>query len=162
MNFKERHKIVHCFDSGVISANEDIFNGDPQGDVIDLSKWRECTWYIIKNAGAVGTATITVLSCDDTTPTTTTAVAFEYRKVQDPDTHGAWTAATASGFTTDAEADVIYEVRITADGLYSTDQYVTMNCAESADGGVDGAIFAILTNPRYVDADPDTSGTSAP
>jgi len=85
MNFLERHKVVHCADSDIIAANNDIFNGDPATDVIHLDIYRECTFIIIKNAGATGTATITVESCDDTTPTTATAIPFKYRKIQDPE-----------------------------------------------------------------------------
>ncbi len=159
MRFLEQHKIVHAFDSAIIAANEDIFNGDPAGDVIHMDHYRECTYIITKNAGAVGTATITIESCDDTTPSTTTAVAFKYRKVEDPDTHGAWTDATSAGFTTAAEADCVYEVVVYADGLNSTDEYQRMQCTEVANAAVDGAIVAILTDYRYGDSDPDTAGS---
>ena len=159
MNFKERHKVVHCFDSGVIAANEDIFNGSPHSDVIHLDKYRECTFFIIKNAGGTGTAVVMVDSCDDATPTTDTAVAFRYRKISDPDTHGAWTTATSSGFTTAAEADVIYEINIRADELNGTDEYVRLALDEDDGTAVDGAAFAILTDYRYGDSDPDTAGS---
>ncbi|MBC8384887.1 MAG: hypothetical protein H8E57_05165 [Candidatus Cloacimonetes bacterium] len=160
MNYQERHKVIHCFDSGIIAANEDIFNGDPAGDVITMDTFRTCTFTIIKNAGAVGTATITVESCDDTTPSTATAVAFKYRKIQDPDTHGVWTDATAAGFTTAAEADCIYEIQVHSNGLSGTDKYVRMQCTEVENAAVDGAIFAVLTSPRYPSADPDTEGSN--
>jgi len=155
----ERHKVIHCADSAIIAANEDMFNGNPATDVIHLDHYRECTFVIIKNAGGTGTATITVESCDDVTPSTTTAVAFKYRKIQDPDTHGAWTDATSSGFTTAAEADVIYEVVVYADGLSGTDEFVRMQCTEVDSTACDGAIYAYLTDPRYVDSDPDTAGS---
>ena len=159
MKFQEQHKVVHCFDSGFIAANEDIFNGSPHSDVIHLDHYRECTFVLIKNAGATGTAVVTVDSCDDATPSTDTAVAFRYRKISDPDTHGAWTDATSSGFTTAAEADVIYEINICADELNSTDEFVRLALDEDDSTAVDGAAFAILTDPRYIDSDPDTAGS---
>ena len=157
----ERHKIVHCFDSGVIAANEDIFNGSPASDVIHMDHYRECTFVVIKNAGGTGTATATVLACDDATPSSTQAVAFKYRTIDDPDTHGAWTDATSSGISISAGADEIWEFRVLASGLYSTYEYVRLNLAEVDSTAVDGGAFAILTDPRYVDSDPDTAGSDA-
>ena len=87
----------------------------------------------------------------DVTPTTSTAILFKYRTCTSGDTFGAWTDATASGFTTDAGADQIYEISITADQLSGTDKYVRMQMTEGVDNPCDGAVLAILTSPRYAE-----------
>jgi len=149
--FIEEHKVVNCGNSSFIAANEDIFNGNPATDVVNLSQWEEITFIIQKGAGATGTATITVESCDDTTPTTSTAVAFRYRLCTSGDTFGAWTAVASTGFTTTAGANQVYEVNIRASELSTTDKYVRMQCTEVANSPCDGGICAILTGPRYAE-----------
>lgn len=155
----ERHKIVHCFDSGFIAANEDIFTGSPVSDVIHLDHYRECTFIVIKNAGGTGTATVTINSCSDAAGTTAADVAFKYRTISDPDSHGAWTDATSTGVSIAAGADEIWEFRVLASGLSSTNEFVKMTLTEVDSTAVDGAAFAILTDPRYIDSDPDTAGS---
>ncbi len=150
------HKFIHCFPSSVMAANEDIFNGSPDGDVISLEGWAGISFLIVKNAGTAGTATITVKSCDDVTPTTGTAIAFWYRVCTTIDTWGAWTAATTSGFTTTAGADQMYEIAVLADGLSGSDKYVQLNTTETVDGACDGAIIGMLFGPRYAQSIPPT------
>ena len=159
MKFLEQHKIVHCFDSGHIAANEDIFNGSPVSDVIHFDHYRECTFIIIKNAGGTGTATATINSCSDAAGTTAADVAFLYREVNDPDTHGAWTAATSTGVSISAGADEIWQFRVNADGLSGTNEFVKMTLTEVDSTAVDGGGLAILTDYRYGDSDPDTAGS---
>jgi len=159
-NFEENHKVIHCFDSTFIADNADFMAGNPASDVITMDDYRTCVWTIIVNAGGTGYGTITVESCNNTTPGTTTAVAFRYRKIQDPDTHGAWTDATSSGFATSAEADCIYEIKVHANGLSSTDKYVRLQMTETNSTAQDGAAYATLWDPRYADSDPDTSGSN--
>ena len=97
---------------------------------------------------------MTVESCDDTTPTTTTA--FRYRKQTTPDTFGAWTDATATGFTTTAGADQVYEVLVDAEDLSGTDKYVCLQLTEDTDSPCDGAVVCILFGPRYGKGVPDS------
>jgi hypothetical protein len=150
--FVESHKFVNCFNSSFVAANEDMWNGDPASDVINMTDWRDCVFYIQKGAGAVGTATITVESCDDVTPTTSTAIVFKYRSMTTAtDTWGAWTNATVAGFTTTAAADNAYEIWVQAAELSGTDKYVRMQCTEVDSTAVDGGMGAILINPRYAE-----------
>lgn len=135
--------------SGVIAANEDIFNGDPATDVLSMENYEEIVFIIVKNAGATGTATITVESCDDTTPTTTTAVAFRYQATTSGNTIGAVTAAAAAGFATTAGANQLYTISIKSDELSGTDKYVRLVATEVVDSPCDGAIMAIGFYPRY-------------
>ena len=150
--FVESHKFINCFSSGFVAANEDIFNGDPASDVISMTDWRDIVFYIQKGAGATGTATITVESCDTVVPGTATAIVFKYRiMTKATDTWGAWTEATTAGFTTTAGADDAYEIWAQAAELSGTDKYVRMQCTEVADSPCDGGMGAILFNPRYAE-----------
>jgi len=159
MDLMERHKVVHCFPESVIANFEDFFTGSPVSDVIHLDHYRECTFVIIKGAGAVGTAVPTVNSCSDAAGTTAADVAYKYRAITAPNTHGAWTDATSTGFTTAAAADTVYEIRVLASGLSGTNEFVKLTLSEDDSTAVDGAGFAILTDPRYIDSDPDTAGS---
>ncbi len=148
-SFLETSHVVHCAPSGIIAANEDIFNGDPTTDIISMKNAGSCVFVIVKNAGAVGTATITIESCDDTSASTATAIAYTYRAITTTDTQGAVTAATSAGFTTATTANMIYVIEVNARDLVDGDSYVRMVCTEVANAEVDGAIFSFLTDLRY-------------
>jgi hypothetical protein len=140
---------VHCCKAANIAANEDIFNGDPASDVLDLSKYGNVMFLIVKSTGATGTATVTVESCDDATPSTATAVPFKYWTNTTGDTWSDMKSATASGFTTTAGADQMYAIEISAEALSTTDQHVRLQLTEVVDSPCDGAVLAIAGNPRY-------------
>ncbi len=145
----QRMNVYNAAPSGLIAANEDIFNGDPATDVLSMENYEEIVFIITKNAGATGTAVITVESCDDTTPTTTTAVAFRYQVTTSGNTIGAVAAAAAAGFTTTAGANQVYAISIKSDELSGSDKYVRLVATEGVDSPVDGAIIAIGLYPRY-------------
>ena len=159
MKFLEQHKIVHCFPASILDECEDMFEGNLVSDVIHLDHYRECTFIFIKCEGGAGTADVTINSCSDAAGTTAADVAFMYREVTAPDTHGAWTSGASTGVSISAGADEIWEFRVNADGLDGTDEYVKCTATEDNSGAVDGAAFAILTDPRYIDSDPDTAGS---
>jgi hypothetical protein len=141
--------VYNCAPSGNIAANEDIFNGDPATDVISLENYNRVMFIISKNAGATGTAVVTVESCDDTTPTTATAIAFKYRACTSGNTWGDVTAAASTGFTTTAGANQCYVIEVCADDLYSTDKFVRMQLTEDTNNPCDGAVICVLGEPRY-------------
>ena len=145
----QRANIYNVANSSFIAANEDIFNGSPTTDIVSMENYEEVIFIITKNAGADGTATITVESCDTTVPGVATAVAFKYQITTSGNTIGAVTAATSSGFTTTAGADQIYAISITAGGLSGTNKYVRMKCTEVDSTACDGAIISIAVGPRY-------------
>ena len=144
---------MNIYHAGVVTANEDIFNGNMTTDVISLANYGGAVFVIVKGAGGTGTAVITVESCDATTPTTSTAVAFNYAACTSGNTWGSITAATSSGFTTTAGANQAYAIEIRADELSGTDKYVRMVATESANDPCDGAGLVILVDPKYP-ADP--------
>ena len=70
---------MNAYHSGIVTANEDIFNGTATTDILSMANYEEVCFIIAKGAGGSGKAVVTVESCDDTSGTTTTAVAYNYR-----------------------------------------------------------------------------------
>jgi hypothetical protein len=141
---------IHAFPAAVVAACEDFFDGDPASDVIALKKYGAALFLIVKNAGATGTSTITVESCDDVTPSTATAIAFNYWECTTPDVWSDMKTATASGFATTAGADQMYAIEIHADALSTTDAFVRLQTTELVDSPVDGMMTAIAGDARYL------------
>jgi len=148
---------VHCGNATFVAANEDIFNGDPATDVINLQN-ADGVMFIIamnNNAGS-GAATITVEACDDVTPSNTTAIAFKYQLISAGDTQGAVTAATSSGVASIGTAQTMLLVEVdaavvAAAAVNSTygNPYVRLKATESQSDAIDGAILAFLFGLRY-------------
>jgi hypothetical protein len=140
---------IHCVTSTQQPKGEDMFESNISSDVVSMENLSAIDFFLIKLDGAVGTAVVTINSCDDTTPSTTTAIAFEYRYCTTPDTWSAWTAATSSGVTVTAGANDMWQFHINAAELSSTDKYIQFVATEADSTAVDGAVMAIGT-PRYV------------
>jgi len=130
----------------------DAFAGTVYSDVISLKAHEEIEFVIYKGVGTTGTSTVTVESCDDTTPSTSTAIVFRYQAITSGDTHGAMTAATTAGFTTTAGSSQLYKIVVKASDLSSDDGYVRLKMVEVANDPVLGGVLAILRKPRYDDA----------
>lgn len=146
--FQEVH-VVNAMPSGNQAAYEDLFNGDPATDVVNLSNYDKVTWIIQKAAGATGTAVVTVESCDDATPTTTTAIAFDYWSCTTAtDTWSDKTTATSAGFTTTAQINDMYSIEVNSSELSSTDKYCRLQLTESANDPIDGTVVCILSGAR--------------
>lgn len=120
-------------------------------DVINVENYGHVSFLIWKAVGAVGTSTVTVEACDNTTPSTTTAIPFKYARKQDSDdTWGAVTDATAAGFATTAGSNEMYLIEVdVADIAEQGCGYVRLDMAEVADAAVLGGILVILSEPRY-------------
>lgn len=129
----------------------DAFAGTATSDVIE-AQGESVLFEITKGVGATGTSTITVLSCDDTTPSNTVAVAFQYRISTTPDTWGDWTQATTAGFTTTAGSNQMYQIWVNAQKLAANNYaYVQLKAVEVVDSPVLGGINAYVENTRYQD-----------
>ena len=135
------------------TAHEDIFNGNLTTDIVSLANYGGVIFTVVKGPGATGTATITVESCDDTSATTSTAVAFNYIACTSGNTWGNITAAGTAGFTTTAGANQTYCVEIRDDQLSGSDKYVRAVYTETANDPVDGAVFSMGVDPKFP-ADP--------
>ena len=140
---------LNVYHAGIVTANEDIYNGNMTTDVVSLANYDSAVFVLVHGAGGTGTAVVTIESCDDTTPTTATAVAFNYSVCTSGNTIGSITAATSSVFTTTAGTNQSYAIEIRADGLSGTNKYVRMVATESANDPVDGAGLVILGHAKY-------------
>lgn len=148
---------VNAMPSANQAAYEDLFNGDPSTDVVNLGKYEKATWLVQKAAGGTGTALVTVESCDDVTPSTATAVAFNYWTCTSGDTWSDMQTATSTGFTTTAGADQMYAIEINSAELSGTDQYARLTMTEVADDPVDGTVVCIMSGGRVVQEVPPTA-----
>ena len=147
--FQDIH-VVNAMPSGNEAAYEDLFNGSPSTDIVNLGKYDKALWIIQKAAGATGTAVVTVESCDTVVPGTATAVAFNYWTCTTSDTWSDMQTATSAGFTTTAGANQVYAVEINSSELNSTDQFARLKLTESAADAVDGTVVCILSGPRFM------------
>jgi hypothetical protein len=127
-------------------------------DIVNLTNYQSCSFIIQKGAGGVGTATITVDACDNTTPSNTAKAPFKYRRnIGGTDTWGAITARTASqSFVTTANANDMYEIivdpaEIGAVAVNSTygNRFCRVSVAQVDATAVDYGILAVLGTPRY-------------
>ena len=89
----------------IMVAPVDITGAGFNSDVINLENYSHITIIVSQGAWAGGSSTLTVEYCDDNTPTTDTAMAFNYRQgvtgAGATDTLGALTACAASGLALD-------------------------------------------------------------
>lgn len=128
---------------------DDLFNTNLYSDVVNLSNYDKCTWVLSKNAGATGTATITVTSCDNVTPSTEVAIPFDYWVCTSGDTFGDMQTATAAGFTTTAGTNQIYIIEVNSSELSGTNKYVRLTGTEVVNSPVTGGLTCILSGPRF-------------
>ena len=148
MNFKDLHW-VNVGNSSFVASAADIFNGNPSSDIVSMENHNDVYFLLAKGAGATGTATITVGSCDTTVPGTATAVPFEYRAQTSADTWGEWTAAEAAGFTTTAGANQMYQIHIKGSDLSGTNKFVRLTATEVVNSPCEGYILAAMASPRF-------------
>ena len=150
-DFLEKFFCVVGQTNAMIAACEDIYNGNIAGDVVSLAEADGAVFLIAQLANAGGNATIQIYACDDTTPTTTVPIAFNYREIDSPDTQGNVTAATSAGFVTSTGANVLYAIEVDAKELASLGyEYIQFIATEDTNAAVDGCVIGpILTGLRY-------------
>jgi len=130
----------------------DAFSGTVYSDVVrDLGEGLLFIIYKGVSTGGTDNATVTVQACDDTTPSTTSAVAFYYRACTSADTWGVWTPATAAaGFSITAGSSQMYMVYVPSAKLAEVGYgYGRLKSVEVTDDPVVGCILALVTDPRY-------------
>lgn len=149
----------------VFSENANIIQGlepasralNTASDVINVANQHSVTFLIHKGAGAVGTGTVTVLACDNVTPSNTTAIPFRYRRmIGGTNAWGALTVATAAGFVTTANANDMYEITVDPSEVTAAtvnaatgNHYVRLSIAQVDATAVLYGIVAILPLQRY-------------
>jgi hypothetical protein len=148
MNIDDLH-FVHVGNSSFIADYSDYTNGNPATDIVSMENHADAYFLVIKGAGATGTATITMESCDTVVPGTATAVAYEYKIITSGDTQGDWTAVASTGYLITAAADKMILVHVKGSDLYSTNKFLRMQLTETDSTACKGAVVAFLANPRY-------------
>jgi len=140
-----------------LDAVADAFAGTATSGVINMENIIEGAFIVHKGVGTTGTSTITLEACDDVTPTTTSAIAFEYQANTTGDTYGAVTAATTAGFTTTAGSSQIYVIYVHAAKLAASGYgYVRLKATEVVDAAVLGGILFVPLKTRYEQAVPES------
>ena len=146
MKFLEHAHIVHAAPKALVPACEDIFNGGIDSDVINMKNAKSAVFVITICAGT-GSASVQILACDDATPTTTSAVSFNYKLIQAPDTQGATTETQT--LVAGGDSDRIYVCEVDAAKLAELGYgYVQMQAIEKSNFPVDGAVTAFLLGLR--------------
>lgn len=149
----DRQLAGRTLEIGLVPA-ADRFNANPATDVIDLSQYKGVRFILFVGAGGTGTATLTVEECDQADAGgTNTARAFRYRRKDGTAEFGEWQDATASGFTTTAGADEVYEVDIQA-GALEASSFVRLQLTEVANDPVDGCVLVEPYGARYATEPP--------
>lgn len=130
----------------------DDSGGAVVSDVVSMKEFNKAIFVIHYGVGTTGTQTFTVLACDDTTPSNSSAVPFHYRQILTTDVPGDLTAATTAGFTTTAGSSKIVVIEVDAAALAADGngyEYVQLSAIEPADAAVLAGITVILAEPRY-------------
>ena len=126
----------------------DITTSATNTDVIHLAKYGHATILIMTGTNTKG-CTLTVEKCDNTTPSTHPAIAFNYRKMSTSDTWGALTAEDSAGLTiADADDNCVFAIEIDSAELSAAYPYVRACLSAPASGNNYIAALAILS-PRY-------------
>lgn len=119
----------------------DAHNGAPGSDVIDMSAFSRIVFLSYRGVASGGTAapTYTVEACDDTTPSTTSAIPFKYRK-----SLGAVATATATGFQATAGSSAIDAIEVREDALAELGyRYIRLKIAETVNDPVVACIVVL-------------------
>lgn len=130
----------------------DAFAGTKNATTINMKLYGVVHALILKGTGTTGTSTITVEKCSASDGTGAEAIPFLYRRIQTNGTVGAWTQAAATGFTTTAGSDEIYEVVINgaAEGMAEGDKpYARITGVEVVDSPVAGGVLYLAHGGRY-------------
>lgn len=165
--FLENVHTIHAFPAGVPSNVDDcgdMFNNDPQSDIVSLHGAQRIVFFIINNgvgatAGSTvgGTATITMEGVRNVLPAagSTCPLTFRVRVVVAPDTNNVVQNGTQS-FVTHGYSDRIYLFEAdacqlpscTTDANFPHYEYARMKVVESTDKAVHGAYVALLDGLR--------------
>lgn len=132
----------------------DLYDTNPVGTYVKSGAGAFVRWFLQqKTAGTnTGTATVTVLAASDSSGTGATAVPFRYRKKTSgvsSDAFGAVTEVTATGFTTTANEDTIYEIELeVARGLIEGKPWVALKLTETVNDPVTGSVMGMIDGVR--------------
>ena len=143
-----------------LDAVADAFSTTVYSDVASAKGCHSVTFLLHKGVGATGTSTVTVLAGSDNAdpPTASTAIPFRYKPILSSDTEGAYTDATAAGFTTTAGSSQLYLIEVDGEQLAKAGYYfVCLKCVEVVDSPVLGGIIILMNHGGRYSQDIPTS-----
>ncbi|TXH19316.1 MAG: hypothetical protein E6R03_00715 [Hyphomicrobiaceae bacterium] len=135
-----------------ISANTDIFNGNPISDVVNVSKFARAVILFSHKGGTTGNGSIKVQAVDNVAGSNAANLPFRYSKKTTgaSDTWGAITdAVAADGVTTVATEDTTYAIEVDLANMPETQKYLTVKLTEVTNDPVSGSLLILLGNARY-------------
>ena len=147
----------------------DAYAGGATTDVFNMENFHAGAFVIFQ--GAIEDANIsnlvTLLACDDATPSNTSTMVFRYHVyTASTDAWAALGTATASGYnfnSNNAVANGIHVVEFTSDEVLSDGDngysYVQLSIAETADKTVTAGVLFIGLDPRHNDGTPSGATT---
>lgn len=106
---------------------------------------------IIISMGVTGAAsTVTLQECDDFTPSSSAAIAFDYysETTDSGDTLGAKTSATASGFATSTNNNIMYVIEVDASQLSAGFPCLRV-CFSDPSAATFATVQVVLSGSRY-------------
>ena len=133
----------------VLEPAADRFNGDPATAPINMKHCAHVLFLLDKGAGATGTATLTVESCDNAASDNPVAIPFRYRERAASGQWGPLTKATAAGFETTAGANRQVAIELDDAELEDGKPFVRVQVTEATDGPVAASILAVLCDLNY-------------
>lgn len=145
--FSEKHGMIKA-----LPPAADRFNTNPASDVISLRNAHSVSFLIWHQGGTTGTGKITVQSCDNVAPSNTTAIPFRYRKMTTGDSDAVGpvvSTSAATGFTTVATENTIYEVEVLACELPADRPFVRLKIDEVENDPVNAVVLALLDGVRH-------------
>lgn len=161
MSLKDAHWVMPPSTSDTLAGSPvaDFVGTEVPSDVVSMAKYKKAYFQIFQGVGAAGTHTITVLPCDDATPSnTTTAIPFRYKIISSTDTNAVW--VSASTLTTSAGSDQIWVIEVNADDLPLVSgvkyEYVKVLVTAVDSTAVLGGIIIIMDEPRYAEDTTDS------
>lgn len=133
-------------------------SGGVTSDVFSMKGYAHATIIVTAGSTNADAGNITIEECDNLTPTTDTAIAFNYyaETTDAGDTLGARTAATTAGIDVSGNDNITYVIEIDASEL--SDGYPCLELKWSACGGATyGSAVAILSGSRYAGSESSTA-----
>lgn len=137
------------FAKAIVPVADAFAGADVRSDVYSMRDYESVLFIIATGAGATGSSTVLVNSCDDVTPTTRTAMPYYSREVLTTDVQSAVTKRAAAGFVTTVGADRIVIIEVRAEDLVAGDGFVELEMDESVDSPVLGGVIAMFGQGRY-------------
>ena len=135
----------------------DFLAGTAYSDVVNMKHYAHAMFFIVKGAGATGTATITVQANSTNSTSGGTAIPFKYKACTTGDTWGVTTAATTAGFATTAGADQMYAIEVDAAAMPPNGVYLFLKTVEVVNDPCLGGIIIQLSEPKFAE---DVVGTA--